>query len=311
MNAANASLQASSLENERRAHEPSMEEILASIRKIIADDDALPLTRPVAEPRSTFATPKPFDKPFDKPFEATFDRPFESNVTPLATRPSFAADEFEPLDEPTPIAIEERETASVASMAPEAAIDEASATPGAFDFLNETAAPPAAMPAVAVDQEPAFALDLDIDAVAFGSTVLRHSPEEDDLASLAEIASELSAHDLMPAIADEPPEEILAEMRVEEFADEQPTVVPPPIPETNGATSGDSAAMMSPETDATVASAFRALSASVQLASAETIDRQVRELLRPMLKQWLDDNLPVMVERLVRAEIERVARGGR
>ena len=37
----------------------------------------------------------------------------------------------------------------------------------------------------------------------------------------------------------------------------------------------------------------------------------VRELLRPLLKTWLDDNLPTMVERLVRAEIERVARGGR
>jgi cell pole-organizing protein PopZ len=30
-----------------------------------------------------------------------------------------------------------------------------------------------------------------------------------------------------------------------------------------------------------------------------------------MLQQWLDDNLPVIVERLVRAEIERVARSGR
>ena len=28
-----------------------------------------------------------------------------------------------------------------------------------------------------------------------------------------------------------------------------------------------------------------------------------------MLKTWLDDNLPVIVERLVSAEIERVARG--
>lgn len=37
----------------------------------------------------------------------------------------------------------------------------------------------------------------------------------------------------------------------------------------------------------------------------------VRDMLRPMLKGWLDDNLPVLVERLVRAEIERVARGGR
>ena len=35
------------------------------------------------------------------------------------------------------------------------------------------------------------------------------------------------------------------------------------------------------------------------------------EMLRPMLKHWIDDNLPGLVERLVRAEIERVSRGGR
>jgi cell pole-organizing protein PopZ len=35
----------------------------------------------------------------------------------------------------------------------------------------------------------------------------------------------------------------------------------------------------------------------------------VKEMLRPMLKGWLDDNLPSMVERIVRAEIERVSRG--
>jgi len=35
----------------------------------------------------------------------------------------------------------------------------------------------------------------------------------------------------------------------------------------------------------------------------------VRDMLRPMLKVWLDDNLPPLVERLVRNEIERVARG--
>jgi hypothetical protein len=35
----------------------------------------------------------------------------------------------------------------------------------------------------------------------------------------------------------------------------------------------------------------------------------VSELIRPMLKTWLDDNLPAIVERLVRAEIERLSRG--
>jgi cell pole-organizing protein PopZ len=40
-----------------------------------------------------------------------------------------------------------------------------------------------------------------------------------------------------------------------------------------------------------------------------TLEDLVREMLRPMLKTWLDDNLPRMVDRLVRAEIERVSRG--
>ena len=40
-----------------------------------------------------------------------------------------------------------------------------------------------------------------------------------------------------------------------------------------------------------------------------SLEDLVREMLKPMLKAWLDDNLPNMVERLVRAEIERVSRG--
>lgn len=42
--------------------------------------------------------------------------------------------------------------------------------------------------------------------------------------------------------------------------------------------------------------------------SGETsLEALTRELLRPMLAQWLDDNLPEMVEDLVRAEISRIA----
>ena len=37
-----------------------------------------------------------------------------------------------------------------------------------------------------------------------------------------------------------------------------------------------------------------------------TIEDIVREEIRPLLKHWLDTNLPPLVERLVRAEIERV-----
>jgi cell pole-organizing protein PopZ len=71
------------------------------------------------------------------------------------------------------------------------------------------------------------------------------------------------------------------------------------------------APLVSASTDASVASSFQSLATSMFLRDSDLIARTAREMLRPMLKQWLDDNLPVMVERLVRAEIERVARGGR
>jgi hypothetical protein len=67
--------------------------------------------------------------------------------------------------------------------------------------------------------------------------------------------------------------------------------------------------LMSPTTSAAVDSAFSALAQTVLVQNARTLEDLVREMLRPMLKSWLDDNLPGMVERIVRSEIERVSRG--
>ena len=67
--------------------------------------------------------------------------------------------------------------------------------------------------------------------------------------------------------------------------------------------------LLSPEANEAVALSFGALSASLEARSAELADSMVRDMLRPMLKTWLDDNLPTIVERLVREEIQRVARG--
>jgi len=67
--------------------------------------------------------------------------------------------------------------------------------------------------------------------------------------------------------------------------------------------------LLSGETSAAVDSAFNALAQTVLVKNARTLEDLVREMLRPMLKSWLDDNLPGLVERLVRAEIERVSRG--
>jgi cell pole-organizing protein PopZ len=67
--------------------------------------------------------------------------------------------------------------------------------------------------------------------------------------------------------------------------------------------------IVSAATSAAVDAAFNALAHTVLVQNARTLEDLVKEMLRPMLKTWLDDNLPTMVERLVRAEIERVSRG--
>lgn len=67
--------------------------------------------------------------------------------------------------------------------------------------------------------------------------------------------------------------------------------------------------LISHATSAAVDSAFNTLAQTVLVHNARTLEDLVREMLRPMLKAWLDENLPSLVERLVRAEIERVSRG--
>jgi cell pole-organizing protein PopZ len=105
---------------------------------------------------------------------------------------------------------------------------------------------------------------------------------------------------------------------------EEPRTLPPPqlnapAPSPTSAPSGDppaapKPALVAPEAAAAAASSVGNLLRTLvaerdQVAvfrGGPTIEDLVREELRPLLKQWLDDQLPLLVERLVRAEIERV-----
>ena len=69
--------------------------------------------------------------------------------------------------------------------------------------------------------------------------------------------------------------------------------------------------LLSSASSESMSASFSELSAGLALQNAQMMESIAREMLRPMLKSWLDDNMPAMVERLVRAEIQRVARGGR
>ena len=104
--------------------------------------------------------------------------------------------------------------------------------------------------------------------------------------------------------------------------DSSPAPVPPAPPidhavadeavsvsQSGGAHDAERGVLISSATSAAVDSAFNALAQTVLVHNARTLEDLVCEMLRPMLKVWLDDNLPGMVERLVRAEIERVSRG--
>ena len=211
-----------SLESEQRAHEPSMEEILASIRRIIADDDALPLMR---RPAPSLVVREP------------------ASSQPQAVTPT-----------PPPVHLV--------------------AVPAADSEVHR-------QPDTASVEEPASA--------AGGQEDLAANDHEHDLrAALRDTLAE-DPETERASIAPEPHSSMRVEVRERE----------------------ERTPLVSPSTDASVASSFQSLAASMFLRDSDMIARTTREMLRPMLKQWLDDNLPVMVERLVRAEIERVARGGR
>ncbi len=84
-----------------------------------------------------------------------------------------------------------------------------------------------------------------------------------------------------------------------------------PAQHTEGGHSADAARrrdLLSPNADAAVMAAFRNLGDVLLPQKERTVEDLVKEILRPMLKDWLDANLPAIVEDLVRAEIERVAR---
>jgi uncharacterized protein len=88
---------------------------------------------------------------------------------------------------------------------------------------------------------------------------------------------------------------------------------PPAMPEPEMASSLETsdAPLLSEAADRAVTASFEELSSTLALHNAELVESLTREMLRPMIRTWLDDNLPALVERLVRAEIQRVARGGR
>ncbi|MEM1045040.1 MAG: DUF2497 domain-containing protein [Pseudomonadota bacterium] len=217
----------------KEAQEPSMEEILASIRRIISDEDAAPEEKP---------TEAAAEEPEDDASEEEMDQDDLDALFDTASEDVEPVEEEAPAEEPEPEPDPEPEEDMIVEGFSEEEAD--------ISFAEE---------------EPEDAgFDVDVEE------------EEDD---------------------DGPPLELGPELEVSE---------PVPMPDSSELAE----ALLSPATDAAVSSAFGNLAHTILSKNARTLEDLVQEMLRPMLKIWLDDNLPTIVERLVRQEIERVTRGG-
>jgi uncharacterized protein len=254
---------------DRKAYEPSMEEILASIRRIIADDQVFPGSSPVQEEVAE-SHQNPASEPVAAPVKVA--PVVVAPVVNLAARSAAVA----------PLAAE----ITVAEMpAATTSKTEADVEPIARSQFGEAArnAGKSAEPAKEV-KAAAVVEQMQGPAAPAAARAPQHA---------------LAAAAQTPA---EPQPEIAAPSAELEFG--LRGTVQPSEPAAEGP-------LVSPSTDQAVAGAFNALIASRFVQTSESMTDMVRDMIRPMLKTWLDDNLPIMVERLVRAEIERVARGGR
>lgn len=243
-----------------KVQEPSMEEILASIRRIIADDEAKP-----ASAEKPASADKASEKPASPPPAAA--KPAMKDIPPSAIAP-----------------------------APKAA----AAKPA-----------PAPEPAVSNNQDDIDAMLASLDAATPEADIRPAQPEPE--ANVFELTDEMAVHDPAPAAPRaasfhkiDPQDDLeFAESAAARALHRQPAYEPPPFE----SAPAPQQQILSHSTVSAVESAFNSLANTVLSNNARTLEDLVKEMLRPMLKSWLDDNLPGLVERIVKAEIERVSRG--
>jgi hypothetical protein len=162
---------------------------------------------------------------------------------------------------------------------------------------DEPPPPPAPVPVAIEEPEPDDSDVLDLADVA---TVAEQS--DDVMIGVGEEAPDMSFED-MPGM----PQPVMVDVDFPAPSMPVPVMVTPPPLRTPAAMETH---ILSNETGGLVASAFASLSRnSAMPAAGRSIEDVMVELLRPMLRDWMDSHLPGIVERLVKAEIERVSCG--
>ena len=117
----------------------------------------------------------------------------------------------------------------------------------------------------------------------------------------------------MPAAPPEPPVAQAAQPQPEEYQSMAPSDHDQNAAPLSSHAGPNHAGLIAPEAAAATTAAVGHLIRAVAQERTSTVSRGgvsiedvVREEIRPLLKEWLDQHLPPLVERLVRVEIERV-----
>lgn len=111
-----------------------------------------------------------------------------------------------------------------------------------------------------------------------------------------------------PEFGAEPPLESVGDIDVYSPPAPEPEAPPPAAPTFDRDEAADN--LVGDQAASAAASAFGSLSSALLMPKdGRTLEDVVRELLRPLLKEWLDQNLPRIVETKVEEEVQRIARG--
>ncbi|OHV68107.1 hypothetical protein LCM4577_24430 [Mesorhizobium sp. LCM 4577] len=269
--------------------EPSMEEILASIRRIIEDSDTGRKQPAEAGELRQDLEPAAAAVPLASVPNVEVDA-FRSELHADARKPVTLAEVQAQLaaTDPAPARAEARHEPVKAAPAP-ATLSEV----GARSAAQSSASPVASKPAAANAPQTADTIVTDWRreiAAAGGSTVTaKPTARAPEAASWVEIEKvEIDKEEVRAADAS-------AQAGGSRASEPEAQPARP--------------AILSEHTGRQVAAAFGELSDAFASRGKKSFDEMAEEMLRPMLQDWLDNNLPTLVERLVREEIERVARG--
>lgn len=249
---------------EAAAKEPSMEEILSSIRKIITDDGGSDASKKAAatsekKPDVQIATSKKADKSTAAPDAAMI----KSALAAIKENVKEAAVETEEVK-----AVIKKKAPKIAEpvKAEEPEVDEevisglASEQADSISFVDTPSA------------------EADVSDEATKVETIKKMVEAAPITVAAETVSEVPAQSSKNSTQDD---EAMASSEAADFK----------------------GALMSSNTDQIVNEAFEEL----RRVTMDNIEDKTEAMLRPMLSEWLDNNLPTLVERLVREEIERVS----